>query len=793
MNQGQEYPRDGTHSELSGSSRDVVQARNVHGGVHFHHQGDGTSPPVPRQLPADVHGFINRTDELDQLNAVMVADHGGTLVFSVYVITGTAGAGKTSLALRWAHLVRDRFPDGQLYANLRGYDPGEPVTAQQVLHGFLAALGVRPRAIPHNLDDAAGLYRSLLAGRRMLVVLDNAATVSQVRPLLPGSTGSLAVVTSRSRFSGLAVRDGARRITLGTLPEPEAVALLRSVTAGYRPEDDAEKLTELAHLCACLPLALRIAAERAATHPYMRLDDLITDLRDESALWDVLSRGDEDGAEAVRTVFAWSYRALAPSAARLFRLLGIHPGPEFSLHAAAALAALPPGRVRQALDTLVGAHLLEQTAPDRYEFPDLLRAYATKQALEEEPAEDRTAALCRVLDWYVHTADAVQSWVEPEEDHLPLDPPAEGVMPLSFAEYDHAVDWAEREHANLLSAVRAAGTAGLDRHAWRLSAVLFYARARSTSVNDWLTVAPIGLEAVRRLGEPLGEAWLLECLGMSYTRGNDLIKSRECHETALAIRREVGDRYGEAQSLNLLGLVHLRLRELADAETSFQSARSAFGELGYPHWESIALINLADACHQAGRVDEAARNAELVHAAYRARNDRPNMGRALGLLSSIHMDRGELDAALRTASDAVNIALDLRHHVLEGYWLIALGNAQRALGEHSDSLASFQRSASLHRRLGDRSREAMAWHGAGETYRAMSRLDEAADFHRRAAAAHHVLGDRWHEALALAGLTLALAEGDGNQSRQHRAEALRLLSGYEDPRAAGLRALIERR
>ncbi|OPF74246.1 hypothetical protein VT50_0226965 [Streptomyces antioxidans] len=691
----------------------------------------------------------------------MVADHGGPLVVSVYVITGTAGAGKTSLALRWAHAVRDRFPDGQLYVNLRGYDPGEPVTAQQVLHGFLAALGVRPRTIPHNLDDAAGLYRSLLAERRMLVVLDNAATVSQVRPLLPGSTGSLTLVTSRSRLSGLAIRDGARRITLGTLPEPEAVALLRAVTTGYRLEDDTEKLTELAHLCACLPLALRIAAERAATHPYLRLDDLITDLRDESALWDVLSTGDEEEAEAVRTVFAWSYRALPPSAARLFRLLGIHPGPEFSLHAASALAGLAAGRVRQALDTLVGTHLLEQTAPDRYEFHDLLRAYATQQAREEEPAKDRTAALRRVLDWYLHTADAVQSWIEPEEDHLSLDPPAEGVVPLSFAEYDHAVDWSEREHTNLLAAVRAAEAAGLDRHAWQLSAVLFYARARSTSVNDWLTVAPIGLEAVRRLGDPSGEAWLLECLGMSYTRGNDLAKSRECHESALAIRREMGDRYGEAQCLNLLGLVHLRLRELADAEGSFQRARSAFSELGLPYWESIALINLANACHQAGRVDEAARDAELVYATFRARNDRPNMGRALGLLSAIHLDRGDLDAALRAASEAVTIALDLRHHVLEGYWLIALGNAQRALGEYADSLVSFQRSASLHRRLGDRSREAMAWHGAGETYRAMGRPGEAADFHRRAAAAHHELGDRWHEALALDGLAAAeLAEGE---------------------------------
>ncbi|MGO4421959.1 NB-ARC domain-containing protein, partial [Streptomyces sp. MCAF7] len=382
--------------------------------MHFHSTRATDDPGprvVPRQLPGDVRGFVNRTEELHRLDAILAGgERDSSAVVAICVIAGTAGVGKTSLALRWAHQVKTAFPDGQLYVNLRGYDPGEPVTAREALHRFLTGLGVQPGAVPTDTEAAAALFRSLLADRRMLIVLDNAATVTQVRPLLPGHAGSLVIVTSRSRLSGLAVRDGAHRITLGTLPEPEAVSLLRAVTSGYRPEDDAEKLSELARLCARLPLALRIAAERAASHPHMRLDELIADLRDESALWAALSTGDEQDADAVRSVFAWSYRALPPDAARLFRLLGLHPGPAFGLGAVSALAGVSVRQARQLLDVLVGAHLLEQTAPDRFEFHDLLRAYATEQSRLDETADSRAGALRRVLDWYLHTADAAQSW-----------------------------------------------------------------------------------------------------------------------------------------------------------------------------------------------------------------------------------------------------------------------------------------------------------------------------------------------------------------------------------------------
>ncbi|GAA1908433.1 tetratricopeptide repeat protein [Streptomyces sodiiphilus] len=765
---------------------------------------DRSGAPKPRQLPGDARGFVNRTDELRRLNAILADREGDPLVVSVCVIAGTAGAGKTSLALRWAHQIAERFPDGQLYVNLRGYAPEAPVTPVEALHRFLSALGVPTKEVPDDLETAAAHYRSLLADRRMLVVLDNANSASQVRPLLPGRTGSLVVVTSRSHLSGLAVREGARRLPLGTLPEPEAVALLRAVTADYRPSDDEDKLRELARLCARLPLALRIAAERAASHPHMRLDDLIADLRDESSLWDALSVGDEEEADAVRTVFAWSYRALPEAGARLFRLLGLHPGPEIGLHAAAALAATGIGRTRRLLDTLVGAHLLEQTAPDRFEFHDLLRAYAADQAQEQEPGEERRAALRRVLDWYLRTADAAQGWIQPAEARVPLGEPEEGVAPLSFASYDEAVDWSEREQVNFLPVVRAAERAGLHRQAWQLAAVLWNAQRPSAPVGEWLPVGEIGLRAARHLGDRAAQAGLLESFGMAHTHARRLAESRECHEGALAIRRELADRLGVGLSLNALGLIDLRTRRLRGAAERFEEALGAFRELGEAHWEATALSNLAVVQYEAGLLQEAAGLVERALAAHRALGNDRGEGNALRVLAAVQRERGAVEDAVRSAEQAVEIAHSRRSGPLEGYWLLELGAALNACGRHAEALEAFHRSAVLHRRLGNRSREALAWQGTGETCRLLGRFGEAADFHRRAAAVHAELGDDWQRALALHGLATALCDGAGGGAEpgedakpgaveravRYWAEAERLLAGYEDARAGALRARV---
>ncbi|MGW8551347.1 tetratricopeptide repeat protein [Streptomyces tubercidicus] len=801
----------GTHSELSGSATDVVQARDISGGIHFHHD-DHTGrarndPPMPRQLPSDVWGFVNRSEELRRLNEVLSDESGagdtgdannegdGPLVVSICIVAGTAGVGKTSMALRWAHRVLAHFPDGQLYVNLRGYDPGAPVTSQEALHRFLPALGVPAQAIPADPEAAAALYRSLLAGRRMLIVLDNAATVGQVRPLLPGTAGCLVLVTSRSRLSGLVARDGARRLTLGTLGETEAVALLRAVTADYRTGDAEEQLTELARLCARLPLALRIAAERAAARPRMRLDDLINDLRDESALWDALSAGsagDDEEADAVHTVFAWSYRALPDEAAYLFRVLGLYPGPEFGASAAAALAGVRVSRARHLLDVLVGAHLLEQTAPDRYEFHDLLRAYATDQAQREETPEGRAAALRRVLDWYLHSADAAQTWINPHEAHIALDPADATVAPVAFPGYDEALNWYELERANLLAAARAAEEAGQDRAAWQLSAVLRSIHMLLNPFDEWLAMGQIGLRAAVRLGDRAAEAEVLESLGMAFTQSHRLADAARCHERALAVRRELDDRLGEGLSLNDIGLVYLRQRRLTEAGGRFEQGLTLFRELDAAHWETVVMSNLAEVHLESEQLAMAHDVIRRVLDRYREQGNQGSTGNALRILSAVQRQLGEPGEALRSAQEAVDIARGRRNHPWEGYWLLELGAAQQVNHQFPEALASYQRSAAVQRRLGDRSREARAWMGAGETYGRMERFDEAAAFQRRAAAVHRELRDHWYLALALDGLADACeALEHGDESRGYRSEALDIVSAFGDPRAVRMRARLE--
>ncbi|MGC4806470.1 ATP-binding protein [Micromonospora sp. DT233] len=759
------------------------------------HRSEADHDPPPRQLPADVRGFVNRVEELLALDRLTGHDgrqgDGGRVTLSV--ISGTAGVGKTSLALRWAHRIRHRFPEGQLYANLRGYDPGEPTRPEVVLDRFLRALGVPPASIPADFEDREALYRSRLAERQVLLVLDNAATARQVRPLLPGTDTCLTIVTSRSMLSGLVTRDGGRRLTVPMLTEDDAVALLRNVTTDYRRDDDPAELVELAGLCARLPLALRIAAERAASRPFMPLGELIRDLRDESALWDALTAEEDEESDAVRTVFAWSYRGLGATEARLFRLLGLHPGPDISAQAAAALAGAPAARVRQPLDALVTAHLVEQHAPGRYHLHDLLRAYAIDQARQFEDEQERRDALRRVLDWYLHTADAALARTLPFNRTVPLDPPTD-VTPLTFVGSTDADAWFDGERENLIAVTQAAAGIEADapRTAWQLATILRSVFMHRNAFDGWFTTARVGLAAARTLGDRRGEAEALESLGKAHFQARQLDEAVRYHRAALAIRQSIGDEHGTAVSVNALGLLGLRHRRLTDALTHFTDSLTRFERIGNQRWQALLLSNLAETRYELGELALAAALLDRALTVQRKIDDRGQEGNSLFFLSMTLRELGRIDEAADAIERAVTVAEDAGSPVWLAHWLVEYARVLRARGRPAEALEAVHRAATIQRRLGDRSREAMALDGAGEAYRELGQPDEAVAFHLRAAAAHRQLGDAWQLAVALDHLAAALVDADrAEEADVPRREALALLATFDDARAAALRDRLE--
>ncbi|MEU0929526.1 ATP-binding protein [Streptomyces malaysiensis] len=787
--------RGGVRSDLSGSARDVVQAGQVHGGVHFHSPAPvRVEVPVPRQLPGDVSGFVGRAVELAELAALL--PEGGEVPrgsVSVVVIAGTAGVGKTSLAVRLAHQVSGRFPHGQLFVNLRGYDAGPPLAPAAVLERFLRALGVPVSAIPPGLEERAELYRSLLAGKRVLVVLDNAATVGQVRPLLPGTAGCLTVVTSRHRLSGLSVRDGARRITLDVLTEGESTDLINTATRGYRTGDDPVQIAELARLCARLPLALRIAAERAATHPLDTLPQLTAQLRDESTLWEALSSPDQEEADAVRTVFAWSYRTLPPPAARLFRLLGLHPGPDFSVPATAALTGQQPREAHGLLDLLAGAHLIQATGPERYQFHDLLRAYATDQASQEETPEDQHAALKRVADWYLDTAEAARLAAQ---TIYPSVLPLERSRPASVPAFDgqrDALAWHHSEQANLLAVVRTAAQAGLDEIAWQLPGTLHGLHSARGAFDDWQAMAHIGLEAARRLGDQRAQALMHDTLGTASKESGHLAQAAEHHRAALDLYTHIGDQAGVAESANGLGLVHSWRHEPAAGRTHFEQALALYQQHGSRGRVGRTLCNLGYVTADLGEHEQAADFARQSLAIYRETGtDHVLHIDPLLLLARLARETGHHDHAERHLADATDLLEHTSYPAFTAAVRLEQATHLREQSRHDQALEAYWACETLQRSIGNRTGQALAYDGIGQTMRALGRLPEAIDFHTTAARILRDLDQPWNLAQTLAHLADAHADNDQPEhARQHRIEALTLLDCFTDPPAAALRQRLQ--
>jgi DNA-binding SARP family transcriptional activator/tetratricopeptide (TPR) repeat protein len=636
--------------------------------------GDGLLV-MPRQLPAAAAHFTGRAQELRMLYGSLqrLGRADGTVVISA--IGGTPGVGKTALAVHWAHQVAERFPDGQLYVNLRGFGPsGPPMTAREAVCGFLESLGVPRDRIPAGADAQAGLYRSMLAGRRMLVVLDNAADEAQVRPLLPGSAGCLAVVTSRRPLPGLAAVEGALRISLDLMSEAEAGQLLAARLGARRVAAEPSAVSELAALCARLPLALAVAAVRAASSPGLALTSLTEQLRDMRGRLDVLDA--EDAASSVRAVFSWSYQNLSAPAARMFRLLGTHPGPDISLPAAASLAGVPRTRARRILAELTGTHLLIQDARGRFAFHDLLRAYAMEAAQGEEDQAEQLAATQRMLDHYLHTAWSAAMLLCPGRDPaFTLAAARPGTEPETISDGGQALAWCEAEHQVLLAVITQAAAAGFDAHAWQLPWALADYFSRRGHWRDQATTQRTALAAARRLGDLAGQARAHQGLGCAQSMSS---AGRDGHAhlaQALSLYRELGDQLGQSS-------IHLGFAMAFD----FQR-----------------------------RPDKALGHARQVLTLARATGNAVEEANALSTIGWLYAQLGDYPRALAHCRPGLDACRDLGDRNGEAATWDSLGYVHHHLGEYSQAATCYKQALQMSRDLGSRLNQALILGHLGDT------------------------------------------------------------------------------
>jgi tetratricopeptide (TPR) repeat protein len=614
------------------------------------------------------------------------------------------GLGKTALAVWWAHQVADRFPDGQLYINLRGFDPsGSVMESADAVRAFLDALGVATDAVPAQVDAQVGLYRSLLAGRRMLVVLDNARSTGQVRTLLPGSSGCLALITSRNQLTGLAVGDGAHQMTLDVLSQAEARALLTSRLGAERVRREPAAVDQLTELSARLPLALSLAAARATASAAHPLAGLVTQLRDVRDRLDGLEAGEPTAS--IRAAFSWSYQQLSPLAARLFQFLGLHPGPDITVCAAASLAGLPEREAHPLLGELSRACLLSEHAPGRYIFHDLLRIYASEQARSQFGQTDRLAGLRRMRDHYLHTGFAAAMLLNPSRSPIALPPAEPLVRPEKITTRAHAMAWFEAEYQVLRNVIAVAADPGSetssDRHAWQIPWTLVNFSDRRGRWDELAALQHTALAAAERLADPAGQARahlniggacirmsryddalthlhrslrLFTDIGDDGPQGHSLLAIAEVFarqeeprrvldfaERALALFRAIDHEAGQAFAPNTVGLAHLELRQYQDALTCCDQALEIHRRLGNPYGQAESWAYLGRTRMHLGQHGAAIGCYRYSHGLLCELGDRYNEACVLEHLGDAYQASGDRDETVHAWRRALVILEDLHH------------------------------------------------------------------------------------------------------------------------------------
>ncbi|MFJ4562438.1 ATP-binding protein [Streptomyces caelestis] len=641
----------GSHNELSGTVHGAtIQAGAVHGGIHFAAEANSVRQ-TPWQLPPTVH-VIDRLRELEALEqhrTRALREERPALA----AVSGLGGVGKTTLALRWLHALRPHFRGGQLYADLGAQSTDGGALPEEVLGRFLRALGMSAQQVPATLAERTALYRSLTADRRLVVLLDDAATAAQVRPLLPAGR-SVTAVTSRNRMPGLTV-DGCYPVHLEPLDAEAAMELLADTLSDDRVSSQPDAARLLVELCAGLPLAVRVAGARLAARPERRITTMVHALAEERGRLEALAiEGDHD----VRATLDLSYRTLPPRAARLYRLLGLHPGPEFgSAVAAAVLAQEGDAHERDAtepLERLHDASLLLDSGETRHRFHDLVRLHATRKATEDEPPQERAQAMRRIADHYLASATRAEEIIDPQHRTMARD---YGAGPVVVADVgddaEAALDWLERELPSLMAVIRQARAAGFPTVGWQLADALWPLFLRRKFYDDWNAAHREGLAAAKELGDTVAECRMLTSGGVGELGSGHHDRALAMFERAARLFMDRDDRLGHARTLNYRGLALQRLGRSDEAAELFQRAAAELPMHGDHRAGALARLNLADVALTAGHTEEAVHHARAAHTALLEAGDSYNAARATTVLGRAYLAGDRIDQAAEQLSSAL--------------------------------------------------------------------------------------------------------------------------------------------
>jgi tetratricopeptide (TPR) repeat protein/transcriptional regulator with XRE-family HTH domain len=751
-------------------------------------QGAGPGPfaaAATRALPRDIAAFTGRQAELAQLMAPLATADGG--VVRIHAVDGMAGTGKTTFAVHAAHRLARSFPDGQFFLPLHAHTPGQrPVDPADALASLLLTAGAPAAHIPPGLDDRAGRWRDHVAGKKILLLLDDAASHEQIRPLLPGTAGSLVLVTSRRRLTAL---DASTVISLGTLPRAEAATLLVRLAArpGLRAQDAA--VGELTRLCGYLPLAIAMLASQLRHHRSWTAGQVAAEL---TAATDQLALMHAENV-SVAAAFDLSYADLTPGSQRLFRRLGLVLGPSFDAAVAAALAGAGLDAARRCLSELYDQHLIGEPTPGRYRMHDLIRQHARALAGRLDPDGDRDGATTRLLDYYQYTAARAAALIASRTD--PALAPPDGAIPAAVPDLDGweaALAWARAERASLLACLDHATRTGQHARVVALTAGLARLWWLDGPWAEAITRHTAAIQAAWHLGDRLGQAHALTHLGDVRWLTGEYPAAARAHEQALGIYRDLDDPLGQAHALTALGVVRLRTGEYPAAAQALEQALGIYRDLGDRAGQADVLGYLGEVRRAAGEYPAAAQALEQALGIYRDLGWRGGEALALTHLGVVWWRTGEYPAAARALEQALGTYRDLGDRTGQAHVLIHLGEVRRAASEYPAAAQALEQALGIYRVLGDRLGEAEALNERGTLHRASGDFAQAEGCHRQALDLARAIDSSWHEAHALAGLgRCALAADHADEAEDSLRQALEIFRRIGAAEAAEVSAELE--